>query len=80
MQDVYNPCKRVFCVLPLAAVVQQKTLVLHGGLFRSQPRSAKVPKNKRKRGNPVLLGASGSIAKPHVVLAMFRGNTAALPG
>ncbi len=57
---MYTRCKRVFSVLPLAALVQQNTLVLHGGLFRQQPRTVKVAKNKRKRGNPVLLGALGA--------------------
>lgn len=30
-QDVYKVCKKVFAALPLAAVVAEKTLVLHGG-------------------------------------------------
>lgn len=57
---MYTRCKRVFASLPLAALVQRNTLVLHGGLFRQQPPSAKGAgaKNKRKRGTPVLLGAS----------------------
>lgn len=56
LQEVYTRCKRVFANLPLAALIQQQALVLHGGLFRSPPQTSKLAKNKRKRANPILLG------------------------
>jgi hypothetical protein len=34
VQKVYDACLGVFEQLPLAALVQRSTLVLHGGLFR----------------------------------------------
>ncbi|GAX74026.1 hypothetical protein CEUSTIGMA_g1476.t1 [Chlamydomonas eustigma] len=43
---VYTACKKLFSVLPLAAVIQKKTLVLHGGLFR---KPAPVRKTGHKR-------------------------------
>ncbi|GMH33289.1 hypothetical protein BSKO_01123 [Bryopsis sp. KO-2023] len=44
-QKVYSVCRKVFSSLPLAMVVEGKTLVLHGGLFRKPPQ-----KRSRKRG------------------------------
>lgn len=57
-QEVYTRCKRVFANLPLAALIQQQALVLHGGLFRSPPQTSKLAKNKRKRANPILLDSA----------------------
>ncbi len=33
-QAIYKSCKRLFALLPLAAVINRATLVMHGGLFR----------------------------------------------
>lgn len=41
---VFKACERLFSNLPLAAVVNQATLILHGGLFRPLP-----PTSRRKR-------------------------------
>lgn len=46
-KNVFAACKRLFAVLPLSALVNKNTLVLHGGLFRKQPSRA-TGKNKRK--------------------------------
>lgn len=57
MQPVYAACKKMFACLPLAAVVQQTALVLHGGLFRQQvQRAPSDRKNKRKQGQPAMHG------------------------
>ena len=40
LQAVFNACLKLFAALPLAAVVAQTTLVLHGGLPRAPPRRA----------------------------------------
>ncbi|KAK9839890.1 hypothetical protein WJX84_007689 [Apatococcus fuscideae] len=48
-KEIYRRCKGVFAMLPLAAVVNQRTLVMHGGLFRKpQPQPKGVNKRKRK--------------------------------
>jgi serine/threonine-protein phosphatase 5 len=60
-QSVYTACKRLFAVIPLAALIQQKTLVLHGGLFRRPIQRRPAPaallpaaaSGKRKRTVPV---------------------------
>ena len=31
LQDVFKVCKKLFAALPLAAVIAERTLVLHGG-------------------------------------------------
>ena len=46
-KNVFSACKKLFSMLPLAAVVNKQTLVLHGGLFRKQP-ARSTGKNKRK--------------------------------
>ena len=66
-RSVYAACKRLFAALPLAARVGQHTLVLHGGLFRSQPQR-KVGRSKRKRargeGSQQGGGAAGRARAP----------------
>lgn len=48
-KTVFSACKQLFKNLPLAALVNNRTLVLHGGLFRKHPSKKKrVPKNKAK--------------------------------
>ena len=62
-QPVYKMCKQMFAALPLAAVVGEAALVLHGGLFRRPAQRANhrsaggqaLPK-KRKRFAPMRLG------------------------
>lgn len=56
-RPVYSACKRLFAALPLAALVAQNTLVLHGGLFRA-PLQRNAGKNKRKRTQPLFNGES----------------------
>jgi serine/threonine-protein phosphatase 5 len=46
-KNIFAACKKLFAVLPLSALINKKTLVLHGGLFRKQPSRA-TGKNKRK--------------------------------
>jgi serine/threonine-protein phosphatase 5 len=46
-KNVFAACKKLFAVLPLSALINKQTLVLHGGLFRKQP-SRGTGKNKRK--------------------------------
>mmetsp|Transcript_103 Transcript_103/g.155 ORF Transcript_103/g.155 Transcript_103/m.155 type:complete len:249 (-) Transcript_103:704-1450(-) len=43
---IFEMCKKVFACLPLSAVVENTTMVVHGGLFRS-PRHA-IPKSRKK--------------------------------
>jgi serine/threonine-protein phosphatase 5 len=50
---VQMACKKMFAQLPLSAVINGKTLVLHGGLFR-KPVQRTTGKNKRK-SKPYLL-------------------------
>ena len=52
-KSVFAACKKLFAALPLAAVVNKQTLVLHGGLFRKQP-TRSTGKAKRKRDELVL--------------------------
>ncbi|KAK9867191.1 hypothetical protein WJX84_006772 [Apatococcus fuscideae] len=48
-KEIYRRSKGVFAMLPLAAVIHQRTLVMHGGLFRKpQPQPKGVNKRKRK--------------------------------
>ena len=47
-KPAYSACKKMFAALPLAALVNRCSLVLHGGLFRRQPQRASG-KTKRKR-------------------------------
>lgn len=47
-KKVYAACKKIFARLPLAAIVEGNTLVLHGGLFRKEPASR--PAKRRKIG------------------------------
>eukprot|EP00803_Ostreobium_quekettii_P007746 evm.model.scf_1668.1 EVM.evm.TU.scf_1668.1 scf_1668:79-3299(+) len=46
-RDLYKAFKSVFAVLPLGAVIQGATLVVHGGLFRKRAPKAK---SRRKGG------------------------------
>jgi hypothetical protein len=41
VQNIYKNMLRLFSHLPLAALVEGKVLVLHGGLFRAPPPKAK---------------------------------------
>lgn len=53
---IFKACEKLFSHLPLAAVVNQATLILHGGLFRPLPAKGRRSKkmrleNERKLGN-----------------------------
>eukprot|EP00210_Caulerpa_lentillifera_P006344 g6060.t1 len=48
-KSIYSISKKLFAVLPLAAVIQQNTLVLHGGLFRATPRRTGRKRKKAPR-------------------------------
>lgn len=44
--------KRFFASLPLAALIENSTLILHGGLFRAPPSKSKAgAKRRRSTGN-----------------------------
>ena len=67
-QPVYKMCKQLFAALPLAAVVGEAALVLHGGLFRRPAQRAAhrsagghAPPKKRKRYAPVRLANASPI-------------------
>lgn len=61
-KEIYTACKKVFAALPLAALVADKTLVLHGGLFRkpvirgAKRRKLAFSRPIRKRQAPLVLG------------------------
>lgn len=61
-KSVFAACKKLFAALPLAALINRKTLVLHGGLFRRQPSRA-TGKSKRKREDEVVLGNLNDLKK-----------------
>lgn len=52
-RKLYPLFKKLFAALPLAALVQDVTLILHGGLFRKPRRRS----GKRKRGAEMELGS-----------------------
>ncbi|EFJ50937.1 hypothetical protein VOLCADRAFT_103728 [Volvox carteri f. nagariensis] len=54
-KEVYSASKKLFSVMPLAALVQRNTLVMHGGLFRKPPE----PRRGAKRRKPGHLGRPG---------------------
>lgn len=61
-QQVYKQCKQMFAALPLAAVVGNAALVVHGGLFRRPFQRAaqrgaggQAAPKKRKRYAPMRL-------------------------
>lgn len=62
-QRIYSLCKRAFAALPLAAHIAERTLVLHGGLFRKPRARARLSKPKRKRvlGQGCMLTTTGAI-------------------
>ncbi|KAK9810288.1 hypothetical protein WJX72_008052 [[Myrmecia] bisecta] len=70
-KGVYSSCLKAFAALPLAALIAQATLVLHGGLFRKPASASKQNKtgNKRKRGParsgkaPLLVGSLDDLRK-----------------
>jgi len=45
-RHVYRACQRLFASLPLAALIAEKTLVLHGGVFRKPRNPGKGKKRK----------------------------------
>ena len=47
-KTIFNACKQLFKNLPLAALVNDQTLVLHGGLFRKRRSRKRVQKSKAK--------------------------------
>lgn len=47
-QGLYTHMKRFFASLPLAALVENSTLILHGGLFRAPPAKAKAGGKRRR--------------------------------
>ena len=49
-KTVFSACKQLFKNLPLAALVNKRTLVLHGGLFRTRRGKKRVPKKGKGKG------------------------------
>lgn len=49
LQGVFTQMKRFFASLPLAALVENSTLILHGGLFRAPPLAKTKAGTKRRR-------------------------------
>lgn len=47
-KTIFTACKQLFKNLPLAALVNDRTLVLHGGLFRKRRGKKRVQKSKAK--------------------------------
>ena len=64
-QELYRLFKKTFSQLPLAAVVNGKTLVVHGGMWR-KPGGGRLAerkaRNKRKRSRPAKLDDEGTCA------------------
>jgi serine/threonine-protein phosphatase 5 len=52
-KTVFSACKQLFKHLPLAALVNGQTLVLHGGLFRKRRGRKRAPKKAKRNGNKV---------------------------
>lgn len=52
MQSIFAACKQLFKNLPLAALINHRTLVLHGGLYRKNRMSG-----KRKHADEFTLGS-----------------------
>jgi serine/threonine-protein phosphatase 5 len=50
LQGLFTCIRRLFAHLPLAALVQNSTLILHGGLFRAPPNKGKGSKRRRASG------------------------------
>jgi serine/threonine-protein phosphatase 5 len=50
LQALFTSIRRLFAHLPLAALVQRSTLILHGGLFRAPPKKGKGSKRRRASG------------------------------
>jgi hypothetical protein len=50
LQGLFTSIRRLFAHLPLAALVQSSTLILHGGLFRAPPKKGKGSKRRRASG------------------------------
>ncbi|GLC44111.1 hypothetical protein PLESTB_000927800 [Pleodorina starrii] len=59
-KDVYSASKKLFSVMPLAALIQKNTLVMHGGLFRKPPEPKRGAK-RRKSVHPSRAGAVGKL-------------------
>eukprot|EP00882_Tetradesmus_deserticola_P015886 GHRQ01016942.1.p1 GENE.GHRQ01016942.1~~GHRQ01016942.1.p1 ORF type:complete len:379 (+),score=143.35 GHRQ01016942.1:179-1315(+) len=57
---LFTCIRRLFAHLPLAALVQSSTLILHGGLFRAPPKKGKGSKRRRASGVQAL--TLGSLA------------------
>ncbi|KAG2485825.1 hypothetical protein HYH03_015408 [Edaphochlamys debaryana] len=55
---VYAASKKLFSVMPLAALVQNSTIIMHGGLFRRPPEPKRGAK-RRKSAHPGRGGAGG---------------------
>jgi serine/threonine-protein phosphatase 5 len=54
LQGLFTHLKRFFASLPLAALVEHTTLILHGGLFRAPPAKGKAgAKRRRSAGQPL---------------------------
>ncbi|GIL70676.1 hypothetical protein Vretifemale_1400 [Volvox reticuliferus] len=46
-KDIYSASKKLFSVMPLAALIQRNTLVMHGGLFRKPPEPKRGAKRRK---------------------------------
>lgn len=52
-KPVFTACKKLFAALPLAAHINRRTLVLHGGLFRRQPQRTKGASKRKSKALPI---------------------------
>jgi hypothetical protein len=50
LQGLFTHIRRLFAAMPLAALVERNTLILHGGLFRAPPTKAKTGAKRRRSG------------------------------
>lgn len=46
---IYKICKKLFATLPLSILIQNKTLIMHGGLFRKPVKRSNFKKKRRNK-------------------------------
>eukprot|EP01023_Acetabularia_acetabulum_P006508 TRINITY_DN12704_c0_g2_i1.p1 TRINITY_DN12704_c0_g2~~TRINITY_DN12704_c0_g2_i1.p1 ORF type:complete len:417 (-),score=75.81 TRINITY_DN12704_c0_g2_i1:96-1346(-) len=65
-KSLYKLFRKLFAHLPLAAVINDKVLVLHGGLFRQSPQTTKVSNKKRRKNGGLTTPKSKSKEIPQL--------------